>query len=274
MIQKSELNAYVDYLTQKELAKGTIDIYVRQASLLLDFLGDRKITKAEIIAYKNKILQQKKKMTTVNLCIVSINNYLKYAGFEHCSLKTERIQKKHCVENIIHIDEYQKLIAYAKESNREKYYYILKVLLFTRIRVSELSFLTVECLSTRKIYINNKGTTREIYLQDQLVAELAKYCFHEEIHSGVIFRGNRNTPISRIAIYKILQHFADMTGVPKENVHPHSFRHLFALTYIKQYSDLTELSDILGHSNLETTRIYTMTTAEEKRHRLNNLKFD
>ena len=146
-------------------------------------------------------------------------------------------------------------------------------MVFTGIRVSELNFLTVEVLSAGKFTVGNKGRSREVYLPDKLITELNHYCKGENIQSGVIFRGNRQTAISRTAVYKMLVRLAELAGVEKKKAHPHSFRHLFAITYMRQYSDLTELADILGHSSLETTRIYTATSAEEKRNKLNSLEF-
>ena len=147
------------------------------------------------------------------------------------------------------------------------------MLVFTGIRISELAFLTVEVLSLGKFIVGNKGKTREVYLPAKLVVELKDYCKMEEIENGVIFKGNQQKAISRIAVYKMLVYMADMAGVEKKKAHPHSFRHLFAITYMKQYADLTKLADTLGHSSLETTRIYTTTTAEEKRSKLDGLDF-
>ena len=165
------------------------------------------------------------------------------------------------------------MLSCATPSGREKYYYIIRVMVFTGIRVSEFSSLTVEVLPLGRFAVGNKGKTRDIYLPDRLVSELTEYCRTEQITSGVIFKGNRGKAIHRTSIYKMLIRLAGMAGIEKQKAHPHSFRHLFALTYMKQYADLTDLADLLGHSSLETTRIYTTTTAEEKRSRLNNLKF-
>lgn len=273
MKRTKKLEKYADYLFQKELSEGTIAIYVRQASLLLEYMDGKPITKKEMIGYKKHLLSQNKKMTTINLYIVAVNSYLKYAGYGNCTVKTERLQKSRCLENVINMEEYRNILSYAKESGRFKYYYIIRVLVFTGIRISELAFLTVEVLSLGKFIVGNKGKTREVYLPAKLVVELKDYCKMEEIENGVIFKGNQQKAISRIAVYKMLVYMADMAGVEKKKAHPHSFRHLFAITYMKQYADLTELADILGHSSLETTRIYTTTTAEEKRSKLDGLDF-
>lgn len=268
-----ELKEYEDYLIQKELSEGTIGIYKRQAAMLLAYLDGRPITKKEMIAYKNYLLGQNRKVSTTNLHIVAANSYLKYAGYEDCTIRTNRVQKNRCLENVINMEEYRRLLFYAKESGRLKYYYIIKVLAFTGMRVSELSFLTVEVLAPGRFTVGNKGKTRDVYLSAGLTEELSAYCREEKIESGVIFMGKGGNPISRIAVYKMLIHLADMTGVEKKKAHPHSFRHLFAVTYMSRYADLTDLADLLGHSSLETTRIYTTTTAEEKRKRLDGLGF-
>lgn len=268
-----KLEYYADYLFQKELSEGTIKIYVKQAKLLLEYLEDRKITKEEIIRYKGDLLKEKRKITTTNLYIVAVNSYLKYAGYENCTIKTKKIQKNRCLENVISMEEYQEILAYALNSGRMKYYYIMKVLAFTGIRISELSFLTVEAIYTGKYTVANKGKVREVILPEMLINELKKYCEKEGIKSGVVFTGSAQKPISRIAVYKMLIQLADMAGVKTNKAHPHSFRHLFAVTYMGKYANLPELADILGHSSLETTRIYTATSAEEKRKKLNELNF-
>lgn len=270
---EKNLERYEDYLMQKELSDGSIRIYVREAARLLDFLKGRPVTKETMIAYKKELLSQKQKAATNNLHIVAANSYLKYAGYEDCVIKTERIQKHRSLDNVITAEEYRQVLDYAKESGREKYYYIFKTLALTGMRISELRFLTREVLENGKFTVDNKGKIREIYLSERLVRDLLLYCENSKLYAGVIFRGNREAPISRIAVYKMLRYLGDMVGIDKRKLHPHSLRHLFAVTYMKQFADLTELADILGHSSLETTRIYTTTTAEEKRKRLNGLHF-
>ncbi len=273
MKEIKKLKQYEDYLVQRELSERTIKIYIRQAKHFLEYFKEKKITKKEMLTYKKYLLEQNRKKSSTNLYIVAVNSYLRYIGLENCTIKTERIQRRHSLENVISMEEYRRVLACAKESGREKYYYIIKTLVFTGIRVSELSFLTVEALSLGKFAVDNKGKTRDVYLPEKLIMELLDYCKMEQITTGVIFKGNRKKAISRIAVYKMLIQLAEMADVDKEKVHPHSFRHLFAITYMKQYADLTELADLLGHSSLETTRIYTTTTAEEKRNKLNGLNF-
>lgn len=273
MNKNRELKKYEEYLFQRELSQNTVRVYIRQAKLFLQFLSGKPTTKKTVMEYKRYLLGLNRKISSTNLYIVAVNSYLKYAGLEECAVRTERIQRNRCLENVLNMEEYRRIIAYAKESGREKYYHLIRVMVFTGIRVSELPFLTVEVLRLGRFAVGNKGKTRDVYLPDRLVEELGEYCRLAQITEGVIFTGNRGTALHRASIYKMLVHLADMTGVEKKKAHPHSFRHLFALTYMKQYSDLTELADLLGHSSLETTRIYTTTTVEEKRYKLNHLDF-
>jgi site-specific recombinase XerD len=148
----------------------------------------------------------------------------------------------------------------------------MRLLAGTGIRIGELEYVTVMAIVKGSCIVFNKEKYHQIYIPCTLQEELLKYCRKEKISSGPIFLGNRQTPVSRSGVWKMLKKLAEMVGVPEEKVHPHSFRHLFAKSYRKQYGDITELADILGHSSIEMTRIYTVTTVEEKRSRLNSLK--
>lgn len=271
MKSTKELGSYTDYLMQKELAEQTRSIYVKQAEVFLDYLENRSITKKETIAYKQALLNRGRKISTINLYLVAVNSYLKYAGHTDCTVKMLKLQNRQCPDNILTSEEYRKMLAWAKDSGRDKYYCIMRTLALTGIRISELSGCTVEAMKRGRFFICNKGKNREIYLPEKLLAELRIYCERAKIREGVIFRGNKGGAISRTAVYKMLVRIADEVGISKEKAHPHSFRHLFAITYMQTYSNLFELADLLGHASLETTRIYTATTAEERRRKMNGL---
>ncbi len=265
------LETYETYLRNCELSEGTCRLYLREAAKFLDYLDGREVSKDELLLYRKKMISRGLSPATINLYTIAVNKYLRYVGCQKVSVRTLRIQKKNSVENVINKSEYRELLAYAKKSGRNKYYYIMKTLALTGIRISELSFFTVDALKRGKIQVYNKGKIREIYLPDCLVHELKEYCKMEKRKEGIIFRGRNDAPIGRTAVYKMMMHLGDMVGIPREKVHPHSFRHFFAITYMEHYANLTELADLLGHASVETTRIYTTSTVEEKRRRLNNL---
>lgn len=268
---KKRLEKYETYLREQELSDGTISIYLRYAKQIDQYIEWFGATKQTILAYKKKLKERDAAPATINLSVTAVNKYLRFCGYWKCTVKTEKVQKKRSLENVISRDEYKKMLQYAKRGKRKKYYYILKSLTQTGARVSELQYFTVEGLSRKKIQVKNKGKIREIYLPDGLIKELKEYCREENIKCGIIFKSNKKKPIGRSSVYKMLVRIGLEAGIPKEKVYPHSFRHLFAVTYMNNYGNLTELADILGHSNLETTRIYTLTSAEEKRKRMDKL---
>lgn len=269
---QKEIRQFQTYLEEEELSSGTVEIYTRHAAEFIQYLNGRKpVTKNDAIRYKHLLKSRERSVCTLNLAIISVNRYLKYSGYPGSTVRTEKIQRRQILENIISISEYKKMLDYARRSGREKYYCIMRTLALTGIRISELQHFTVEILGQHKIDVFSKGKQREIYLPDCLIEELRNYCGSRNLTEGVIFRGNSALPITRVSVYKMFLSIAEAAGVPKEKAHPHSFRHLFAVTYMEHYGNLPELADILGHSSLETTRIYTATTAAEKRKRMNSL---
>lgn len=268
---KNTIETYETFLKEQELAEETIKIYMRYAKKIEGYMQKTEVSKKAVLDFKQNLKNRNIAPATFNLAVISVNKYLKYCGYERYTVKTQKIQKRKSLENVISIAEYKKMLQSVKAGRRRKYYYIMKALAQTGIRVSELQYFTVEILEKKKILVDNKGKIREIYIPDSLVMELKEYCETANIKRGVIFKGNTERPIGRASIYKMLVRIGTDAGIPKEKIYPHSFRHLFAVTYMNCYGNLTELADILGHSNLETTRIYTLSTAEEKRKRMDHL---
>lgn len=268
---KNKIKEYEKYLRSQELAEGTIKIYVRYAKQIEESIQKAGVSKQTVLDFKQELKEKEVSPATFNLAIISVNKYLKFSRYEDCVVKTQKIQKRRSLENVISADEYRKMLQVAKTGRRRKHYYIMKTLAATGIRISELQYFTVENLQKKKIVVDNKGKIREIYIPDGLIRELEEYCAKAKIERGVIFKGNTEKPIGRSSVYKALARIGNDADISKGKVYPHSFRHLFALTYMNCYGNITELADILGHSNLETTRIYTLSTAEEKRKRMDNL---
>lgn len=267
-----ELEKFRTFLHENELSERTQEIYLLHAERFLTWLDGRELTKQETMKYKESIIENGRKTATINLAIIALNRYLRYAGYEACTVRALKVQKQQCPDNILSLTEYRKMMTYARRTGQDKYYCIMRTLALTGIRVSELSGCTVEAVGYGSFEVENKGKRRNVYLPRKLTGDLKQYCMKEHIDDGVIFRGSEGQPISRIAVYKMLVRLAQRAGVPWEKAHPHSFRHLFAITYMQKYSNLTELADILGHSSMETTRIYTTTSAEDKRRRMNELE--
>lgn len=262
---REELETYEQYLEERELSESTIKTYIRYTERFLDYNAGHELRKRNVIGFRDAMLEDGNMVTTVNLATVSINRFLKYCGFGEYTIKTKRHQRRKSLDNVICESDYQKLLGYALRTGRNKYYAIMKTLALTGIRVSELEYVTVEALEHGYTQVNNKGKVREIYFPDNLVQLLKEYCERKKITRGVIFCGSKGTAISRVAVWKGLKYLAEKTGVEREKVYPHSFRHFFAKRYMRYYSNVFELADIMGHSNLETTRIYLIESIEQKR---------
>ncbi len=269
-MKKTE-DAYRDYLVQKELADSTIRIYMNVVNCFEKFRKGRRIEKSMIIGYKEDMRKRGYAVSSMNLHIIVLNKFLSFCKLEDCRVKPLKVQRRQSIENVITDEEYKALLHLAQSSGRQKYYFIMRTLALTGIRVSELQYVTVEALEKGYTRVNNKGKYREIYLPDSLSADLREYCGSQGITEGIVFRGNTSSPISREAVWRMLKRLAELAGIDKSRVYPHSFRHYFALKYMKEFSDIFELADILGHSNLETTRIYLSTSIENKRSRMERL---
>ena len=259
------------YLISQELSEATIMVYMRIAKEFIRYVDHRELDKRIVLDYKKDMEKASLAATTMNQHIIAVNRYLRFCGHSDCVIKTYRIQRQTSLSNVIDEEDYQKMLVYVKEKGDDKYYALMKTLALTGIRVSELAFITVDNIGQGHIIVRNKGKVREIFLPDCLITILKKYCEEHGIREGSIFRGNSGKPISREAVWEKINRIAAKVGIDQKKAHPHSFRHYFALLYLKKYSNMFELADILGHASLETTRIYAMATVEDKRQRMEQL---
>ena len=269
---KKKLILFQNQMKEQEYSEITLEKYVKDIRKMLSYMGNKEVEKSTLQEYKCYLVEHYKP-NTVNSYIISINVFMRWVKREDLILKTIRIQKKTSLENVISRQEYEKMIEEAKEQKSWRNYMILKVLAMTGMRVGELQYLTTEALENGKIIVMKKGKYREIYMQESLIQLLHEYCKKEKISSGYLFFGrSREKPLDTTGIWKMLKKIAKKAGIEPQKVYPHSFRHLFAKTYMKEIGNILELADILGHSNVETTRMYTLTSMEEKRNALERLE--
>lgn len=266
------LPVYETHLRQEELKERTIQKYLSDIRRLQAFFPEETdIDKAAVIRYKAE-LKKRYRPASVNSYLIGLNQFFRWCGHPEWSVKTERIQKRSGLERALQQNEYHRLLAFARTEGKEKYYFLMKTLAGTGIRVGELAYITRETVEQRYVEIEHKGKIREICIPEGLAQALIGYCEAHQITGGPIFCGyEKGRPLDTTGIWKTLKRMAVQAGVDPDKVYPHSFRHLFAKTYMRQIGNLTELSDILGHSSIETTRIYTMETREEKRASLERL---
>ncbi|MGX8833680.1 tyrosine-type recombinase/integrase [Amedibacillus sp. YH-ame6] len=265
IINEKKITKFQDYLYLEERSQATINKYVRDIVKYYEFLGSSKlITKESLISYKNGLLENYK-VRSVNSMLTSLNTYLVFQNLAELKIKLCKVQKKMFYEEEKELtkEEYIRLLESALKEKNKQLYMLLQTICGTGIRVSEHKYITVESLKSGKVLINNKGKERVIFITKKLRRLLAEYCKAEKIESGTIFVTKKGEPLDRSNIWRKMKNLCEDAKVDREKVFPHNLRHLFALTYYRLQKDIIRLADILGHSNIETTRIYTMTTSHE-----------
>ena len=255
------LKMYIQYLREQERSESTIKSYQRELMSLQLFLDCQPMTKDKLLSYKTMLTSQYAP-TTCNVSIAAINSYIKYIGRPDLTLKPLKIQKQiyETADKELTRREYDKLIRAANINGQEKLSLIIQTICSTGIRISELQYISVESLKEGKTLVTNKGKSRIVFIPAQLQRVLKKYVINSNISSGPIFATRSGKPIDRSNIWASMKKLCHIAGVNPQKVYPHNLRHLFAHTYYNQYHDLSRLSDLLGHTSINTTKIYTMET--------------
>lgn len=253
------LDGFSNYLAMNEGSEATKKNYLRTVKRMLAE-PDYSLTREWIMAYREKLAENFAPVT-VNNCLAAINQYIQYCG-KDWKIKSLRIQKRVYMEEQreLTLEEYRRLAAAIRKNQR--LYMAIQTVCSTGIRISELRCLTVECLEKQTAEISCKGKIRRIYLSDQLTQKLLAYCRSRKITEGMIFITRSGAPWDRSNIWRGMKKAASLAGIPESKVYPHSLRHLFARVYYEKERDIVKLADILGHSNVETTRIYLMSAGE------------
>lgn len=255
------LKMYIQYLREQERSESTIKSYQRELMSLQLYLDERPITKDILLAYKTMLTSQYSP-STCNVTISALNSYLKYMGRPNLMLNPLKIQRQiyEPADKELTRREYDKLIRAANINGQEKLSLIIQTICSTGIRISELQYISVESLKEGKTLVTNKGKSRVVFIPTQLQRVLKKYVINSNISSGPIFATRSGKPIDRSNIWASMKKLCNIAGVNPQKVYPHNLRHLFARTYYNQYHDLSRLSDLLGHTSINTTKIYTMET--------------
>ena len=263
-IQCENLNEYRVYLANEEKSEATIEKYLRDVETFVKWLGDGEpVTKDRIMEYK-KWLSGKYMISSANSMLTALNLFFAYMGWNECRIKTFKTQPNHFYDEDKELSryEYERLIDTARKSGRERLALIIETIGGTGIRISELEYITVEAAKNGKIEVSGKGKHREIYLVGKLRRKLSAYCRRNKISRGAVFVTRNGKAVDRSNIWKELKELGRKAGVNAEKVFPHNLRHFFARTYYKVHKNIGWLADILGHSSINTTRIYTATTGE------------
>lgn len=295
-MKRKDLEEHIEeYLLEEqedEKAKNTLIHYRHIINMFVSSLPDDEITKVDFMRFKEIILEKYKPKTVSNY-ITIVNKFIKYVEmsmdesiqdfdfnrmkkyYSKQTLKNIKIQQEASLKEVLEPIDLKRMLRMAKKLEEWDLYYIMKAIAYTGVRAEELKIFTVENLESNYIKVKNKGKIRNVIVPQDLRRDLLKYCKNAGITTGYIFPGKKSgTMLHSTTIYKRLKKLAGQCrGVKKSKVHAHSFRHLFAIKYMEEYGNISELADILGHSSIETTRIYTRTTDKMKRERMERMKY-
>lgn len=267
---------WIEGLITDELAANTVNQYNTTLNKFIDFMianDFENLNKETVIAFKNN-LSNEFAISTVNTRLTILNKFFKQNDLNNLAVKLLKQQKRNTLDDMITETDYKKLITACKKFNKERTKLIIETLVATGIRYSELAYITVEAITKYKgiVKVENKGKIRTITMPKSLIKDLKAYCKANDIQSGIIFHGrNKDKLIGKTQLWNDLKEMAGKAKIKKSKIHAHSFRHLFAKRAIDSGFDITDLADLLGHSSLETTRIYTRKTAKEQQQALEQL---
>lgn len=265
---------YENDLLKKELGTKTICKYLRDVKKYYDFCAREKIDNDSfdsIVRYK-EFLKKNYKSTSVNSYLISLNKYLKWLEREDLCTSLIRRQRKYFTPAELTLSDYRAMLKFAEKNGLTKWYLIMRCLGSMGIRVGELKFITYEAVVSGNAEIFFKSKLRTILIPAGLQGELLYFCQSRGIGAGTVFMNKSGTaPIDASVIWRNLKKIAIGADIEKSKVYPHNFRHMFARIYMNEYHDIAELADILGHSSIETTRLYTKSSKENQRIRLDSL---
>ena len=268
----AEIAEFKNHLTLEERSAATIEKYIRDVSAFAVYAQEAAITKETVIGYK-KHLQERYAVRSVNAMLAGLNGFFAFHGWHDLKVKTLKLQQQvYCPEEKeLTKQEYARLCRTAERRKNQRLSLILQTICGTGIRVSELRYITVEAAKQGEAVVNCKAKTRTVNLVKALRQKLLRYAAEQGIKSGMIFVTRTGKPIDRTNIWREMKSLCQEAGVNPEKVFPHNLRHLFARVFYGIEKDIAKLADILGHSSIDTTRIYIISTGTEHRRRMENM---
>lgn len=274
IITEQLLAQYSEYLYQEEKSRATIAKYVSDLRKLMAFMDGKEITKEKMIRYKEYLMKEKEyKSSSINSYLVAANRFFHYMNWYGLNVRTIKVQKSVFVpeEKELTQKEFKKLVRTAQKQGKTKIAMILQTICGTGMRVSEVQYVTVTAVEKGQITIFNKGKERTILIQRSLQTRLQGYIRKHHIRSGKVFCTASGKALDRSYIWREMKKLCGQAGVKDSKVFPHNLRSLFARTYYNMFKDIAKLADILGHSSIETTRIYIKSSVAKYRMQLEKL---
>ena len=267
------LKKFENSMYENEKSKATVEKYLRDLRCFADFANGRLIDKGLTLEYKAE-LGHNYALTSANSMLAALNAFLRFAGWHDCQVKQFKIQKKaFCSEEKeLSKAEYLSLVRAAESKRNERLSLLIQTICGTGIRVSEVEYITVEAVHRGEAVVSCKGKTRRVFIVSALRKKLLQYAKEQGIISGMIFVTKNGKALNRSNIWAEMKRLCKDAGVSPDKVFPHNLRHLFARTFYGIEKDIAKLADILGHSNINTTRIYIISTGAEHRRKMENMR--
>lgn len=266
-----KIGKFQTWLMEAEKSPLTVEKYLRDVESFIEWLGTRKLEKLAVLEFK-RWLVERYAVASVNSILSAVNCYLSWLGREECRVKTLKVQRQtFCSgERELSKTEYRRLLWAAAERD-SRLWLLLQTLGATGIRVSEHRFLTVEAICQGWATVQSKGKTRTVFIPKKLCKSLLRYAKSHGIETGPVFVSRTGTPLDRSRIWAMMKGLCASAGVSEKKVFPHNLRHLFARLFYAMERDIVRLADILGHSSINTTRIYTAETGVTHRKQIEKM---
>jgi len=275
-LTSQEISAFESHLYQEELAPATVAKYLRDIHMFLSWQGGGEtLEKKKVLAYRVYLLTEGLSPVTVNTKLSALNSFFRFLGRDDCRVRFLKIQRqvfRDCSRELTK-KEYNRLLETARSKGQDRLELLMETICSTGIRVSEVRYVTVAAAQTGQAVIRLKGKIRTILLPGKLCRKLLKYARKQKIASGEIFLTKNGISLSRKQIWREMKGLCEAAGVESSKVFPHNLRHLFATAFYRSCKDIVKLADVLGHSNIETTRIYLISSGFEHARCLEQLGF-
>ena len=273
VITESLLAEFQNRLRENEKSPATVEKYCRDGAAFCAFLHGNEVNKERIAAFKAHLLEEGYAARSVNSMLASVNALCAFAGWTDCRAKALKIQRSSFCpeEKELSRAEYGRLVAAANRKQNERLSLILQTICGTGIRVSELKFITAEAVKRGSATVRLKGKTRTVFLVKELQKKLLRYLSEQKITAGCVFVTRTGKPVCRTNVWRDMKALCEAAHVDPRKVFPHNLRHLFARVFYGLEKDIVKLADILGHSSIDTTRIYIISTGAEHRRRMERM---
>ena len=271
---REELENYSLWLMKEEKSGLTIEKYIRDIARFLAFAQNRPVTKEVVMEYRDSLISRQYAVSSINSMLVALNRYFDYLGLPGLRVKLLKFQRAiFCPEEKeLTREEYLRLVREAGKRGDKELSLILQTIASTGIRIGELKDITVSAVKEGKATVRSKNKSRTVFLPGKLRKYLLQYSRERRIEAGPVFQTRKGEAVNRCSVWRKMKELCRGAGVESGKVFPHNLRHLFARAYYQLEKDIAKLSDLLGHSSIETTRIYIMTSGREHRRQMEKLR--